>query len=404
MVEKLNSFTNAVGLHKRHELRVDRLIGTRYNFNTGEQDEVDEAVGYHNTLVEMSEKDPTVKGNHKDPTWYHRRVWKVTQDDPVITHLEYDNPVDHKTANYKLDKSTYISTAHGPFGYNPLGSVSELQENSRAEADVKALNKLAEVHAGFGEALATARQTGDMFADAAYRGARMLLALKRGIWKQIPAAMGYNKRNIGAATKQAANDWLQFQYGWKPLAQTIRDAEVLALQHLQKDHILYGNAVSKYESDWSFPYRDENWDVKVSGSMSTVLQAKISNTTFHQLREGGLLNPASIAWELVPWSFALDWFVPVGATLEAMTAGVGLDFVRGWRSEQNSYELNARNNTGDRGNGNFVTHEGHYQEKGFDFGRAAFNGFPPARFFADTTPFSTARVLNATALVRQLFK
>jgi hypothetical protein len=33
----------------------------------------------------------------------------------------------------------------------------------------------------------------------------------------------------------------------------------------------------------------------------------------------GLANPASIAWEFMPWSFAVDWAIPIGSWIEAQS-------------------------------------------------------------------------------------
>lgn len=33
-----------------------------------------------------------------------------------------------------------------------------------------------------------------------------------------------------------------------------------------------------------------------------------------------MLNPQSIAWELTPWSFVIDWFIPIGNYLNNLDA------------------------------------------------------------------------------------
>lgn len=43
----------------------------------------------------------------------------------------------------------------------------------------------------------------------------------------------------------------------------------------------------------------------------------------------GITNPALIAWELLPWSFVADWFVPVGDYLSLLDATLGWDFQGG---------------------------------------------------------------------------
>lgn len=52
-------------------------------------------------------------------------------------------------------------------------------------------------------------------------------------------------------------------------------------------------------------------------------------TTLRTLNQLGLVNPASLAWELIPWSFVVDWFIPIGPLLSVLTAPAGLIFISG---------------------------------------------------------------------------
>jgi hypothetical protein len=55
------------------------------------------------------------------------------------------------------------------------------------------------------------------------------------------------------------------------------------------------------------------------------------------LNQLGLLNPLSLIYELTPWSFVVDWFVPIGPVLNALTAPAGLIFVSGTKSVKSSF-------------------------------------------------------------------
>jgi hypothetical protein len=48
------------------------------------------------------------------------------------------------------------------------------------------------------------------------------------------------------------------------------------------------------------------------------------------LHQIGLINPAEVAWALVPFSFVVDWVLPIGNVLEALSARLGLTFVDGY--------------------------------------------------------------------------
>jgi hypothetical protein len=132
------------------------------------------------------------------------------------------------------------------------------------------------------------------------------------------------------------------------------------------------------------------------------LGAVLDNPSLAYLNTFGLINPLSIAWELVPWSFAIDWFVPVGKTLEAVTATVGLIFNGGRITEHRKYVTVRNYVPGRRTAWRVCENTGNYIEEGFGFSRTALTAFPHPMFYADLTPYSTTRALNALALVHGL--
>jgi hypothetical protein len=50
----------------------------------------------------------------------------------------------------------------------------------------------------------------------------------------------------------------------------------------------------------------------------------VSNPNLYLASQLGFVNPAAIAWELVPFSFVVDWFVNVGEFLNNFTDLWGL--------------------------------------------------------------------------------
>jgi hypothetical protein len=46
----------------------------------------------------------------------------------------------------------------------------------------------------------------------------------------------------------------------------------------------------------------------------------------------GLTNPALVAWELVPFSFVVDWALPIGDWLSSLDAMLGYDSNNTWSS------------------------------------------------------------------------
>lgn len=53
----------------------------------------------------------------------------------------------------------------------------------------------------------------------------------------------------------------------------------------------------------------------------------------------GLINPASIAWEVMRYSFVVDWFLPIGPWLNSWTADAGWSFLSGTRSTKSEASM-----------------------------------------------------------------
>lgn len=53
----------------------------------------------------------------------------------------------------------------------------------------------------------------------------------------------------------------------------------------------------------------------------------IDNPNLALANQLGFVNPATVAWELVPFSFLVDWFVPVGRFLSTWTDFAGYQFL-----------------------------------------------------------------------------
>jgi hypothetical protein len=118
----------------------------------------------------------------------------------------------------------------------------------------------------------------------------------------------------------AASLWLELQYGWIPL---LKDVEGAA-QSLA--HSLYFPFLKTYRTSVR---KEVNLDVnrgdvgqgvipsfKISKSCRRGLIAIIQEQPKNIAAELGLLDPELVAWELLPFSFVADWFIPIGQWME----------------------------------------------------------------------------------------
>lgn len=388
--------TNNPGFFEYGAPRSESRFDERYDINDG--------YSSHTEVYERSVKtDFCLKSGiqHSDrfkPTSWRREVGTVLKDDP----FRFSDKESHSNGNWTAStQKRYISASMGQFAFLPL---FKDMDNCVSESVVEALQDLGGQKAQLGADLGQIRQTADMLANAVVRGGEFLRALRRGdaaaLWRMN--LLGHGRSGTTRGTHTASNLWLEYVYGWKPLAQSIYDySEVLTMQ-VDPNRLLTGRGAGKSFGSLSW---NNGFDITdtYETSARTVLQAKASSDLLYRLNSLGVTNPLSIAWELVPWSFAVDWFIPVGNTLDALSATLGLDFVRGYTSCRSSAKRTASYSVS-WFSSREVIDRGEYIEDTFGFRRTAYDSFPRPSLYADLTPFSTPRVLNALALVRQLFK
>lgn len=133
----------------------------------------------------------------------------------------------------------------------------------------------------------------------------------------------------GQGLDHAANSWLELQYGWRPLLSDIYNLTQVANNGLRRDAVFVRKG-SREEFEVPTYASVASRTGKAYAFANAGLSAKIRSSKLDAMANLGLLNPAAIAWEAVPYSFVFDWFVPVGNWLQGMNAPFTMDFVSGF--------------------------------------------------------------------------
>lgn len=230
---------------------------------------------------------------------------------------------------YALSKFDIPSVVHAP----------DIPVDERNESVTKSLNKIADQKANIGENLATLGQTVRMFLNpsrALYNGLRTIYRDR-----QIRPFLGRSFRNLirGGVDRKIASKYLEYVYGLKPLMQDLYNVAEFAREAGVKPLLLSAKGYSfrtyRFGEIKKLNPSADRWEIWTDGTVNSrtrcTLWAKISDSysgtrTLNQL---GLVNPADLIWELVPYSFVVDWFLPIGPVLQAFTAPAGLDFIDG---------------------------------------------------------------------------
>lgn len=216
-----------------------------------------------------------------------------------------------------------------------------------------------------------------------YNLARTAITANRGA--KTKNLLRYLKRNkyslINKSTKSASSAWLAYKFAWLPLMNSISSAVQVA-----KDGLNSGRPAATCYSHAKEALPGPslgNGVIRIShlfvGHTEATQSINIGfNSTFlNGLEKLGLTNPLSVAWELLPLSFVLDWFLPIGNFLKAMVKPMGVFFSSGyqtlcvkWRFGL-TWRIN-NNAAGVRYSGNWPSN----QARTFSFVRSILLSFP----------------------------
>lgn len=144
----------------------------------------------------------------------------------------------------------------------------------------------------------------------------------------------------GSFSKNVSNDYLALKFGVEPLLNDAYGA-LQALARLasdqQSDKI--DIRVSSTQSDRTQVRTavDANnnyitYYVDQTVKVAYTLKYRVFNGATSELQKFGLLNPAEILWEVTPWSFVIDWFLPIGNYINSLSADAGCEFLTGTKT------------------------------------------------------------------------
>lgn len=133
----------------------------------------------------------------------------------------------------------------------------------------------------------------------------------------------------GAYVKDAADLNLEYTFGWTPLVQDMHAAFTTVCRDGIPDNWVSVRAtefVEKTSVRGATGGHLERVELQTYAKFSTTYSAnvQISNPNLWLLNRLGLVNPAVVAWDLVPWSFVVGMFVNINQMLMSMSDEVGL--------------------------------------------------------------------------------
>lgn len=124
--------------------------------------------------------------------------------------------------------------------------------------------------------------------------------------------------------KRLASTHLEVIFGWQPLLSDIHAAATSVIQLADARSFVKGSSQSRLERVDNGSFIRLNCSVELRCVMSACVT--VTNPNRWLLERAGLLNPAAVAWDLVPWSFVINMFVNTGQLVNSITDFAGLTF------------------------------------------------------------------------------
>jgi hypothetical protein len=132
--------------------------------------------------------------------------------------------------------------------------------------------------------------------------------------------------------KSASSKWLEFHFGWSPLIGDIYDGATVLTSPWKDEPVRVG--ASSRERVVAAPpglySMGRIYDMRYF--VRNAAEIRITNPNLYQLSQWGLTNPLEVAWELVPFSFVVDWFTNLGSMIGSMSDLQGITLVNSYHS------------------------------------------------------------------------
>lgn len=254
---------------------------------------------------------------------------------------EFDNPFTAGESLVVAPNTCYVA----PGVSHDYGHITDALK----QAESRLRSKVSGLTVNLAQALGERKQTARLLASSAERVLKIGVALRKWDLGAARRLLGQSEIRVftdhfGRKVRQMrkppngqfeiANAWLEYKYGWKPLMQDIYGSIELLNKKIVSDGLSIYASGKGFSSTTSSPGNWPSWTSQKATTAKMRFAVKCEDELIALAGNSGISNPALLAWELIPFSFVVDWFIPVGNYLEGLTAYDGFTFKDGWTAQK----------------------------------------------------------------------
>jgi len=291
--------------------------------------------------------------------------------------------------------------------------LSDVRDVSLRQLYSKVKDQKADIATG----LAEISQTASLLGEAVHKIASLILDIRKG---KIGDAI---KGVLPKTSKDISNARLAYTYGVEPLISDTKGVAEYIAQFVSEAPKMKVSAkasrVIKYPETMVHVTLSNGSVVEVYTTKTVKVRTKhtlnfsVSDEFKNYLSRMGFTSPVNVAWELVPFSFVADWFLPIGNFLGGLSAFDGLQLKSCTLSESLEETISKRFSWSESNSEAIIANGWKLKDCIIEVPSRSFCvrrtevplntlSLPTPRF---KNPFSSAHIANALALLDQkIFK
>jgi len=319
----------------------------------------------------------------------------------------------------------YETIGDQPNVRDPSGLAGPFLEELTERSLNKLYSKLKNQEVNMGNVLAEAGKTVEGMAALVARLAQIIRELKARNYRGALRLLGIAAPNGHKTGIDELSDIiLQIQYGIRPLLQDLigfahwagtwtaseggsKSPPTFTVSGVSAVHMTPNSTrrvVSQFcKGDITMSHE---YDVIVKMTATCSVRSAVDVQFERSLTELGLLNLGAIAWEMTPWSFVLDWLIPIGSWINNLDAIASLKIESVHQTVIVKERLSSVTQLGgvDSTGIHWSPAESGWVTQNYSCVRVPLEEIPPLPLPRFKNPISTEHLVNAAALITQLLK
>lgn len=194
----------------------------------------------------------------------------------------------------------------------------------------KFYRKLRDSKANLGISFLEIEKSFRMITDRCHKLSKFLSESERQLWanrRVVRRRAGLNPTDHRAYLQARASDVLEGEFGWMPIVEDIQNSMKVLANGVPESPWVRASVkvpISLFKDDKGVQVRTtDSWNGWVRVTYSA--KCSVTNPNLWLLNQLGLINPATIAVDKIPWSWVVGMFVNMTQMLNSFTDDIGVN-------------------------------------------------------------------------------